>query len=243
MNAIVTLSELNDLKLTTITQLAAVATLTVICDVKYVSINESKNTWSQIADKLQVANYQEHLRAYGHKVDRFNGKWSNNPAKLAALLSAAAADGPVWIFEDDVYCREWESFLQAYASVTADLITSTTPVENYPWFDQRGWLVGDRRHVSHGVAGLYAFRISPQAARRVVSALREEGSVSHHEVFVPWAVASAGMAIVPLLPVHAATMWHNAAHNTSMCLRESECKDGSLRGAQGDLFGSSVSFS
>lgn len=199
--------------------------MTVVCDAKFLPVNEAMEAWPQLPCKIIKARYQQHLSAYGRKVDRFNGKWSNNPAKLAALLAVARAEHPVWIFEDDVYCKDWSAFLQAYHSSNADLIASTAPVDKYPWFN-RGWLVGDAEHVTFGVAGLYAFRISPAAARQVIAQLEQSEGTSHHEVFVPWAVGTAGMSIAPLRSEHARTMQHNASLSTNVCRCASECTDG-----------------
>lgn len=215
---IVTLSEPNELKLATVHKVAQAADeLLVLQDDKYTPIS-----CCDLPATVTNANYQVFLQRYTRKIDVFNGKWSNNPAKIAALSAAAGMNSPVWVIEDDVYCHDWCEFLSAYADNNAELLASTAPVGNYPWFN-RGWLVGDPQHVQFGVAALFVFRISPAAARAVLDAIVGAQKCSHHELFVPWAVGMARMSIHPLLTEHAATMRHNCGYSTA-CLTLADCK-------------------
>ena len=156
-----------------------------------------------------IFDHERLCERYGRrKVEVFNGRWRNNAAKLAIFEFVAEQDCDVWAFEDDVYCRDWKAFVGAYAEDRSDFIGSVFhETKNFKEFYVNGWLCGHPDHLSHGVAGLYAFRASPTFARAVLDALKTVRHSSHHELFVPWVCRDFEHS--QLLEGHARFMSHN----------------------------------
>ena len=210
MRKVVTISEINGTKIELVKRLHEHGDdVCVIEDAKFKSINEQNEAWISLKKSVHstYASYEAIRVEYGAKVHAFNGRWSNNPAKIAALENVSKY-GTSWIFEDDVYCKGWSEFFSKYNGVGADFLCTVTQTSRYPWF-VNGWLVGDRRHVSTGVAGLYAFRISQRAATAVIERVRLAPHLSHHELFVPWAIKDACLSHAQLADEHAENMCHN----------------------------------
>lgn len=210
MRAIVTISEINGTKMILVQSLRDFgADVCVVEDEKFKPINDQNEAWIALKKSVQTtyASYETVRLQYGGKIHTFNGRWSNNPAKLVAIENVSA-HGTSWVFEDDVYCKTWSTFFSSYEDDVSDFLCTVTPTSQYPWFS-KGWLVGNRKHTSAGVAGLYAFRISQQAARAVLERVKCETHLSHHEVFVPWAVRDASFSHTDLLEDHARNMQHN----------------------------------
>lgn len=227
-HAILTVSEINEHKLSAIAGLCSVfERVTVVVDAKFNTVNKIHNKCNTLrhpALTVKSASYDHVRLKYGAKIDAFNGRWGNNPSKVVALECAAGMrEEYAWIFEDDVLCRNWQMFASAYVSSVADLITTLADVAQYPWF-RHGWLVGDSKHVRYGVAALYAFRVSARAAALVMEKICETKQLSHHEVFVPWAIMSAGLTQEALLLKHASTMSHNHSKRGDVGMTLGECE-------------------
>ena len=149
---------------------------------------DSKCDDGELRKRGHVFDHERLCQRYGRrKVEVFNGRWINNAAKLAIFDYVAQLDEPVWAFEDDVYCRDWASFVDAYRYETSDFIGSIFyEQKQFSEFYKNGWLCGHPDHLVHGVAGLYAFRITPKFAQAVLDALKSVRHSSHHELFIPW---------------------------------------------------------
>ena len=210
MRAIVTISEINETKMTFVQSLCKYgAEVCVVEDEKFKLINGQNEAWTLLKQSVTVvaASYDTVRLRYGTKIHAFNGRWSNNPAKIVALENVSE-HGTSWVFEDDVYCKMWRVFFSSYEEDSSDFLCTITPTSKYPWF-VNGWLIGDRRHTSAGVAGLYAFRISQEAARAVLRRIETEPHLSHHEVFIPWSINDARLSVTALLDDHSNNMHHN----------------------------------
>lgn len=165
---------------------------------------------------IHVARHGALCERYGKRnTERFNGRWANNPAKLAALEIISCkhmAHEYVWYCEDDVFCRDWSAFFGAYDSSAADLIATVFCDDlsaKFREFFVRGWLVGHPAHTQHGVAGLYCFRMSRKLAQNILNDLTTERVASHHELFVPWSCARHHAILQELDINHARYMQHN----------------------------------
>jgi hypothetical protein len=186
----------------------------VLDDIKSAGVNltllvDSKSDDESLRGQGCIFDHERMCERYGRrKVEVFNGRWRNNAAKLSIFEFIAQQDCDVWAFEDDVYCRDWKAFVGAYAEDRSDFIGSVFHGrKQFKEFYVNGWLCGHPDHLSHGVAGLYAFRASPRFARAVLDALKTVRHSSHHELFVPWVCRDFEHS--QLLEGHARFMSHN----------------------------------
>lgn len=122
---------------------------------------------------------------YGNKIENFNGRWKNNPSKLGSLEWFNNSNYEYfWYIEDDIYCKNYNLFIDKYNNNTDDLICTINENHLPSWY-YTGWRVGD---ICHGFdhASLYITRYSKQYSNYFFKFLKETKTTSHHEIFIPY---------------------------------------------------------
>ncbi|KAJ8600372.1 hypothetical protein CTAYLR_000710 [Chrysophaeum taylorii] len=145
------------------------------------------------------------VRAFGRKVGNFNGKYTDNPARLGALRwFANSGFHYMWMLEDDAYVRNMSAFAATYDDVTADFVGAGGRA--LPFWVAKGWRVGRPEHAVDRDPFSTAFwcvcRFSKRLAEALIQRLHAEPASSHHEIFLPYVLYRDG------LPWHALTDQH-----------------------------------
>ena len=124
-------------------------------------------------------------KKYGVKIENFNGRWKNNPSKLGSLEWFNNSEYEYfWYVEDDIYCKNYDLFIDSYNYNTNDLICTINENHLPPWYYNH-WRVGN---ICHGFdhASLYVARYSKQFSKYFFNFLIETTSTSHHEILIPY---------------------------------------------------------
>ena len=122
---------------------------------------------------------------YGKKIKNFNGKWLDNPSKLGSLEWFHTSNYEyIWYVEDDVFCKNWNSFLEKYETNSNDLLCRIDSQHVPEWY-YRQWRIGN---YSHGfeLSHLYIARYSKQFINYLFEFIKNTESTSHHELFIPY---------------------------------------------------------
>lgn len=126
----------------------------------------------------------ELIKSYGEKIKNFNGRWEENPSKLGSIDWFNKSEYEyMWYIEDDVYCKNFDLFLDEYTNLKDDLICKDA--YNMPEWYYRNWRIGDKAH-GFIVFQLYVCRYSKQYSNNFFKFLKETKNTSHHELFIPY---------------------------------------------------------
>ena len=140
--------------------------------------------------QLLRLSYARERAVFGKKIDNFNGKYKDNPARLGAFRwFARSSYRHMWMFEDDTWSPDYGAFMGAYANRTAHLIGHGAA--SLPSWYRANWRVGTPAHGLHvpGVRPflfLTAIRMSRAFARILCSEINRSRTTSHHEIFLPY---------------------------------------------------------
>ena len=227
-SVIVTVDHLNPTKIQMLQSLASCGCkLTIAVDSKAYEASSPILEREVSGATIQCVSNDVLCETYGSRnCSTFNGRWSNNPAKLAALHLIAEGDAEfTWYFEDDVYSEHWLAFMDTYIENPEDLITTmftNNLRRDFREFAVNGWLVGNPDHMRYGVAGLYVFRMSKRLAMHILYEIEHVRHCSHHELFVPWVARSKGFTLGTLSTSHSQYMRHNLDPRLNSGLRISD---------------------
>ena len=108
-----------------------------------------------VENKYNFINSYETLKQiYGEKINNFNGRWMDNPAKLGVLhwFSNTQYD-KMWVFEDDVYVKNCSTFVNSYNHIDTDVICKHSTTLPF-WFPN--YRVGDSNTISQAKDFIFA---------------------------------------------------------------------------------------
>lgn len=129
--------------------------------------------------------YNKLLIKYGKKIKNFNGKWTKNPSKLGSFEWFHNSNYQyIWYIEDDVFCKNWNLFLEKYKNHIDDLICSIDSQCLPEWYDKQ-WKIGNYDH-GFDLSHLYIARYSKQFINYLFKSIQDNISTSHHEIFIPY---------------------------------------------------------
>ena len=151
----------------------------------------------------------ELIKSYGKKIENFNGRWQQNPSKLGSIEWFNKSEYEyMWYIEDDVYCKNFDLFLDDYTNMKDDLICNCWENGLLPHWFNINWRVGDK---AHGIVlfHLYVCRYSKQYSNNFFKFLKETKNTSHHELFVPYVLHYYHLHYTPLLEKHKEGVYTN----------------------------------
>jgi hypothetical protein len=188
--------------------------------------------------------YKHLIKKYSEKINNFNGKWENNPSKLGAYdwfdylkthsddihfyslfyhifdkkidTNALKKWDYMWLIEDDVYCKNWDKFINKYENKLYDLICNYENKLPFWYFNQ--WRVGSMDHAI-GLSHLYVHRVSKSFVKCLLTTIIDEPSTSHHELFLPYVAQkyySAGITQSNLCPNDTKYCQLNVKHHVDL---------------------------
>lgn len=188
--------------------------------------------------------YKNLIKKYSEKINNFNGKWENNPSKLGAYdwfnyvrthpnniyfhslfyhifdtkidINTLKQWDHMWLVEDDVYCKNWDKFINKYENKSCDLICSYENKLPFWYFNQ--WRVGSMDHAI-GLSHLYVHRVSKSFVKFLLKTINDEPSTSHHELFLPYVAQKyygAGITQSNLCPNDAKYCQLNVKHHVDL---------------------------
>ena len=142
----------------------------------------------------------ELIKSYGKKIENFNGRWQQNPSKLGSIEWFNKSEYEyMWYIEDDVYCKNFDLFIDEYINMKNDIICKSA--NNMPHWYYGNWRIGDKAH-GFTIYHLYVCRYSKQYSNNFFKFLKETKNTSHHEVFVPYVLHYYRLHHRPLLEKH-----------------------------------------
>jgi len=149
--------------------------------------SETTKTLKLFSNSIEIVNLDNNklIKKFGNKIDNFNGRWADNPAKLGAYDWFNDQDKFVymWYIEDDVYAKNWDLFFEKYENFDEDLIYRHD--NTLPFWYFNNWKVGNKKHaITHG--HLYVHRINKHFAKLLNHVLNNSNTTSHHELFIPF---------------------------------------------------------
>lgn len=166
----------------------------------YITVILNSNINTFIDCYKTMLNNNSLIKKYGNKIKNFNGRWLNNPSKLGSLeWFNNSSYEYFWYIEDDIFCKNYNLFIDKYNNNTNDLICTIN--NNLPeWYDKL-WRVGDK---CHGIelAHLYISRYSKQYSNFFFKFLKETKTTSHHEIFIPYVLNYYHLTYSKLLDKH-----------------------------------------
>lgn len=186
----------------------------------YITKKLNSNVDQFIKCSKTILNNNNLIQKYGKKIGNFNGRWNDNPSKLGTLEWFNNSNYEYfWYIEDDIYCKNYNLFINKYNNNTDDLISIIN--ENHlPFWYYTGWKVGDMCHgFEH--AHLYITRYSKQYSNCFFNFFKETKTTSHHELFIPYVLNYYHLTFSNLLDEHklylhinnGKTKWFNLSDN------------------------------
>ena len=150
------------------------------------------------------------IKKYGDKIKNFNGRWENNPSKLGSLEWFNNSNYEYfWYIEDDIFCKNYDLFINKYNNNNSDLICSID--NNLPEWYNNSWRVGDKCHGLE-LAHLYISRYSKQYSNYFFNFLKETKTTSHHEIFIPYILHYYHLSFFKLKDEHKKTLLINGGN-------------------------------
>ena len=155
------------------------------------------------------------VKKYSHKIYNFNGKWQENPSKLGSLEWFHTSKYEyVWYIEDDVYCKDWNIFLEKYENNMDDLICRIDSQCLPEWY-YRQWRVGNYDH-GFDLSHLYIARYSKQFINYLFEFINNNTSTSHHEIFIPYVLNYYHLSHSKIEDIHRSNLHLNDHHKTNI---------------------------
>ena len=164
-----------------------------------------------------VNDCDELFKTYGDKVRNFNGRWKDNPAKLGAFHWFSQKNNiydMMWVFEDDVYVKNCQEFIDSYSNQKTDIICKHS--SQLPFWYPR-FRVGDQTSISKDTnfvfAHLYVARYSKKASNCIINEIQNSKDTNHHELWIPYVACKYRLSYSNLLSQHLPGLRPNPTSN------------------------------
>lgn len=150
--------------------------------------------------------YDQLKNKYGSKIDHFNGRWINNPAKLGPIdwFNSQDTYDYMWYFEDDVYIRNAKNFINKYSEINSDFIGDYS--NNLPPWTKKNWRITNKKGLSKlnncKIFYLYSYRLSKKGAFNIINNINKENWTNHHEIYLPYIIEKYNLSYSRLFPIH-----------------------------------------